>query len=262
MHTPAVLAGNVKLCANWGAPGIGYLLIFRPDPAASAALARLQEQVLAFEPALLRQPEAQLHTSVAWLMAVGRDFDEPKDALWAARGDDWLKIMESITERTEPMRLRYQRLVVTDAAIIAVAEEPTPVGGFRRELTAALGLPWPISYDSVEIVHTTLLRYRQPPSDPAACSGGSRRCRSRSRLKSASCSWCGSRCTTRSSTRCYGDCHWGSRHDRDGPDHLRDKVYFAERGETKADLARHYLRVAEPLLRAIGGRPVLLRALP
>ena len=167
MHTPAVLAGNVKLCANWGAPGIGYLLIFRPDPAASAALARLQEQVLAFEPALLRQPEAQLHTSVAWLMAVGRDFDEPKDALWAARGDDWLKIMESITERTEPMRLRYQRLVVTDAAIIAVAEEPTPVGGFRRELTAALGLPWPISYDSVEIVHTTLLRYRQPPSDPA-----------------------------------------------------------------------------------------------
>jgi DNA primase len=41
-----------------------------------------------------------------------------------------------------------------------------------------------------------------------------------------------------------------------------DKVYFAERGETKADLADHYLRVAEPLLRAMGGRPVLLQRFP
>jgi len=167
MHAPAVLAGNVKLCPNWGAPGIGYLLIFRPDAAASAALARVQEQVLALEPTLLRQPESQLHTSVAWLLAVGRDFGEPKDAIWAARGDDWLKIMASITERTEPMRLCYQRLVVTDAAVIAVAQEPTPVGEVRRELTAGLGLPWPISYSSVEVVHTTLFRYSAALRDPA-----------------------------------------------------------------------------------------------
>ena len=36
-----------------------------------------------------------------------------------------------------------------------------------------------------------------------------------------------------------------------------DKVFFAERGETKGDLAEHYLRVAEPLMRTMGGRPVL-----
>jgi DNA ligase D len=41
-----------------------------------------------------------------------------------------------------------------------------------------------------------------------------------------------------------------------------DKVYFAERGETKAELAEHYLRVAEPLMRAMGGRPVLLQRFP
>jgi DNA ligase D len=41
-----------------------------------------------------------------------------------------------------------------------------------------------------------------------------------------------------------------------------DKVYFAEHGETKADLAGDYLRVAEPLLRAMGGRPVLLQRFP
>jgi DNA ligase D len=41
-----------------------------------------------------------------------------------------------------------------------------------------------------------------------------------------------------------------------------DKVYFAEHGETKGVLADHYLRVAGPLLRAMGGRPVLLQRFP
>jgi DNA ligase D len=41
-----------------------------------------------------------------------------------------------------------------------------------------------------------------------------------------------------------------------------DKVLFAERGETKGDLARYYHAVAGPLLRAMGGRPVLLERYP
>jgi DNA ligase D-like protein (predicted polymerase) len=40
------------------------------------------------------------------------------------------------------------------------------------------------------------------------------------------------------------------------------KVLFAERGETKRDLVEHYLRVGEPLLRAMGGRPVLMQRFP
>jgi DNA ligase D len=41
-----------------------------------------------------------------------------------------------------------------------------------------------------------------------------------------------------------------------------DKVFFAERGDTKLDLARFYMAVAGPLLAAIGGRPVLLQRFP
>ena len=41
-----------------------------------------------------------------------------------------------------------------------------------------------------------------------------------------------------------------------------DKLLFAERGETKGDLAEHYERVAEPLMRTMGGRPVLLQRFP
>jgi DNA ligase D len=40
------------------------------------------------------------------------------------------------------------------------------------------------------------------------------------------------------------------------------KVFFGERGETKLDLVRYYLEVAEPLLRAAGGRPTLMQRFP
>src|SRR5688572_11351021 len=40
------------------------------------------------------------------------------------------------------------------------------------------------------------------------------------------------------------------------------KVLFSERGETKRDLVEYYLRVGEPLLRTMGGRPVLMQRFP
>jgi DNA ligase D len=40
------------------------------------------------------------------------------------------------------------------------------------------------------------------------------------------------------------------------------KPFFAERGETKLDLARYYLAVEQPLMRALGGRPVLMERYP
>jgi DNA ligase D len=40
------------------------------------------------------------------------------------------------------------------------------------------------------------------------------------------------------------------------------KVLFPERGETKLDLVRYYLAVAEPIMRTMGGRPVLMERYP
>jgi DNA ligase D len=41
-----------------------------------------------------------------------------------------------------------------------------------------------------------------------------------------------------------------------------DKVFFSERGDTKLDLVEHYLRIAEPLMRTMGGRPTLMQRFP
>ena len=40
------------------------------------------------------------------------------------------------------------------------------------------------------------------------------------------------------------------------------KVLFPERGETKLDLVHYYLAVAEPIMRTMGGRPVLMQRFP
>jgi DNA ligase D len=40
------------------------------------------------------------------------------------------------------------------------------------------------------------------------------------------------------------------------------KVFFTSRGETKGDLVQYYLAVAEPLMRAVGGRPTLMERYP
>jgi len=40
------------------------------------------------------------------------------------------------------------------------------------------------------------------------------------------------------------------------------KVLFGVRGETKLDLVRYYAAIAEPLMRAMGGRPVLMQRFP
>ena len=40
------------------------------------------------------------------------------------------------------------------------------------------------------------------------------------------------------------------------------KVFFNTRGETKQDLVDYYLAVREPLLRAMGGRPILMQRFP
>ena len=40
------------------------------------------------------------------------------------------------------------------------------------------------------------------------------------------------------------------------------KTFFPERGETKLDLANYYLAIEQPLMRALGGRPVLMERYP
>jgi hypothetical protein len=70
------------------------------------------------------------------------------------------------TAATTTFRLRFRQIVATDAAIIAVADEPNGLSAFRRRLHAVLEVPG--SPHLHHLVHVTLFRYQTPLHAPEA----------------------------------------------------------------------------------------------
>ncbi|MDR0346523.1 MAG: hypothetical protein LBI49_26065 [Nocardiopsaceae bacterium] len=164
-HAPAVLANRLTGQDRWGRRCQGYNLCARPGAGPAADLAAVQDQLLRLEPSLHRVPAPALHVNVAWLLPVHLEFEHPKDELWQQHGAEWTAAARRIVAGTGAFRLCFDRLVATDAAIIAVAREPNPVTALRRELAGALRLGRPLSAGG--LVHSTLLRYGGRLRDPA-----------------------------------------------------------------------------------------------
>jgi hypothetical protein len=165
-HAPAVLANQLLLAHRWGQPCRAYNVCIRPGTIGAAALAAIQAKVLRLEPSLLRVPERALHANLTWLLPVHQEFDRPKDELWQHHGPQWITTLADIAGRTSSFRLRYQRLVATDSAVITVADEPNRLSTLRRELMPLLDVPG--STSAGDLAHITLFRYAAPLRDPAA----------------------------------------------------------------------------------------------
>lgn len=163
-HAPAVLANKLLLAHRWGQPCRAYNVCIQPDSTGEAALAAVQASALQLEPSLLRVPERALHANLAWLLPVHQEFDGSKDELWQQHGAQWVATLADIAGRTSGFRLSYQRLVMTDSAVITVATEPNPLSALRRELLPLLDLPGGGS--AGDLVHITLFRYARPLRDP------------------------------------------------------------------------------------------------
>ncbi len=165
-YRSAVLTKRLRFERRWGQPCLAYNVCIRPGPAASATLSAVQEAALDLEPSLLRVPAPALHTNLAWLLPVHQEFGRPKDELWRLHGPGWMTTLTGILGATRGFRLCYRHLVATDAAIIAVADEPNRVSALRRELLPVLPVPGDLS--AGELVHMTLFRYVRPLRDPAS----------------------------------------------------------------------------------------------
>lgn len=165
-HEAVVLANQVELSRRWGQSCRAYHVCVRPGPTAATELAAVQARVLDVEPALLAVPEHALHANLIWLLPVNQEFDHPKDELWQRRAPQWLATLADAANRTSGFRLTFRRLAATNAAIIAVADQPNCLSALRRELTPALRLPGRAG--SGDLAHMTLFRYAAPFGDPAS----------------------------------------------------------------------------------------------
>ncbi len=165
-YAPSVQANRLVLAHRWGQPFLAYDVTVRADPAGAAVLSALQDPLSELEPSLLRLPEENLHTTAAFLLPGSAEFDRPKDELWHQNGARWLAQLEELAAATPRFTLAFRRLVVTDVAIIAVAEEPNGLSAFRQRLRTVMDVPG--NSHRCDLVHATLLRYSAPLRDPAA----------------------------------------------------------------------------------------------
>jgi hypothetical protein len=107
--------------------------------------------------------------SVAPLLAVREEYEQEKDELWTRHEDEWVRELRKIAVETPVFRLAYQRVVATDAAIIALAEDSDAVNTLRSLIASRLRLPGQ-SRTKMDITHTTLFRYAGAYAVPRRCS--------------------------------------------------------------------------------------------
>ncbi|HVA05507.1 MAG TPA: hypothetical protein VNG12_02080, partial [Acidimicrobiales bacterium] len=163
----AVIHNQVQFDPLWQRPCLAYNIHARPDRVCRDRLAAVQAEFSRLgEPGLLGCPAGSLHVSVAFLLFVRRDYAEAKESLWASHGSRWIADLTSFLETVQPFTLSYERVLVTDAAVLALADWPPALDAIR-DVVAALRSACRLDDAQPSIVHTTLFRFGEGLRNPA-----------------------------------------------------------------------------------------------
>jgi len=149
----------------WGEECDAYNVQLWPDDRVLRDLERIQGDLLLVEPDLLVCPPHSLHLSVLPLLAVRTEYDLDKAQIWSAEGTRWLRGIAATVRESHRFTIRFERLVATRSAVIALATRADHVNALREELARNLDLPTP-SDPVPSIAHVTLFRYKRPLIDP------------------------------------------------------------------------------------------------
>jgi hypothetical protein len=164
-HRERVARNEVRASTLWAQPCLAYNVQIELDPSTKASLGKAQQSLHQAEPSLLACPQATLHVSVAWLLAVHANYPVPKDSLWDRHAEKWTTELNRIAAEGAAFRITYREAVATDSAVIALAEPVEPVNRIRQMIRERLRLPSE-TRNEADLVHTTLFRYRGPLRDP------------------------------------------------------------------------------------------------
>jgi len=161
----AVLDGTM-VDEMWGQSCTAYNIQFELSPESRATLCTAQAALASTQaPGVLRLvPPAALHLSVAWLVEVRQSYALDRRKLWRRHGVEWLEQVREACAETPPINLTFRWLVVTPAAIIAVATPRAGVLSLRRALAETLRLP-PETPAPSDLVHATIARYSSALTD-------------------------------------------------------------------------------------------------
>jgi hypothetical protein len=142
----------------WSRPCLAYNLHAELDSRCREDFAELQGRLPLPASWALRRPPASLHVSVATVLSVREDYGNSKDVIWERWGQQWCDSFAKVAAVLAPFCIRFTKLQVSTAAVIAVAEPVAEVEKVRelaKDLLSRAGL----KADQPSIVHCTLVRY-------------------------------------------------------------------------------------------------------
>ncbi|WP_114945759.1 2'-5' RNA ligase family protein [Microvirga calopogonii] len=150
----------------WGLPCLAYHVQPSLEPETREAFAEVQRSFVELWPEPLHVgPKPGLHVTIYPLVMVKGDFD--KDAYWRSIARQAKDILEELCTGHPALELRFNRLKVTNTAIIATASEETGlIDAIRQRIVNEIPPPpgqKPIIYD---LIHSTLARYRTNAAIP------------------------------------------------------------------------------------------------
>jgi hypothetical protein len=164
-HRDKVARNELRTSLLWARPCRAYNVQIELNSDTRASLEQTQQNLKLAESNLLVCPRETLHVSVAWLLAVHANYAVTKNSLWERHAGEWTSELQRIAADSGVFRITYERIVVTDSAVIALARPTGPVNRIRRMIGERLSLP-PETRNRADLVHTTLFRYSGPLSDP------------------------------------------------------------------------------------------------
>jgi hypothetical protein len=142
----------------WSEPCLAYNLHVELDAACKEDFAEVQARLHRSCSGTLVCPSASLHLSVATILSVRRDYGTSKEVIWACWGKRWLEGLREVAAGHQPFGVNFDKLVVSKAAVIAVAEPVPEVDVIRARAGELVSLAG-VNAAQPSIVHCTLLRY-------------------------------------------------------------------------------------------------------
>jgi len=142
----------------WGRPCVAYNLHAELGDECAHGLAEVQEGLHGTYTGVLTCPRRSLHVSVASLLSPRSSYGQPKEAIWSRWGSTWSAGLRELAADVEPFEICFEALLVSEAAVVAVARPASEIERFR-ELAGELLWSAGMSSPQPSIVHCTLLRY-------------------------------------------------------------------------------------------------------
>jgi hypothetical protein len=166
-YRATVVQRGLREDTAWGQPYDALNVQAWASPPLKDHVGLLQEELKQLLPADTRYvPVDRLHISVACLLE-GRSGGRPENASrWEKIGAECLESLRDVCARARPARIRFERVLSTDVAVLLVGRDGGELDVLRRcigDLMTGCGL----EYRPKEIIHCTVARGGPTPGNGA-----------------------------------------------------------------------------------------------